>query len=442
MKRNRYVRTRRFRNPMPTTGAVVLTNGRRSHRKRNGKARKATPFARLVAKLNGVALSNRKRGRKRNGVALSNRKRNYGAVRLLNGVALSNRKRNGVALSNRKRNGSYGAVQLLNGKKRYNRNGKYGAVQLLNRRRKRNSLKALSASGTLFAPVERLVSKIPFVGKLSAPYVGPVLFGMTGLAAIHFTIKHGYRYLPAMVKGYIAPVAYTTGGIALGLAIAALPVGDRKTKTVLGGSMMLIGAGIDLYRKRTGGGPALGYDEFGYDEFGADEFGADEFGYDEMGDGGLWQLGAMPDEFGYDEGLGDPEYASVLSEYADAELSDAYYSGPDLDAAEGEAALAGPGEWGRRFPRVRRHIRRKGQSRHAQKQGHRWGWLIRLVGPRKFQRIAAMPAAKRVAYIKNLRTYALSQLQQQQALPVASAVQADLQASLQGDYGALLYAGG
>lgn len=426
MRRSR--NTRRRRNPMPTTGAVVLTNGRRRFNGR--KARHASPYSRIIAKLNGVALSNRKRNRKRrNPVQLLNRRRR-------NGVALSNRRRrNGVALSNRRRN----PVQLLNGgrSRRFNRHRR-NPVQLLNRRRRRNSSTELaSAQGTIFAPIQNLVAKIPVVGKKIAPYIGPILFGAAGLAAVYFPVKYGFKYLPAMVKARIAPIAFTTSGIAIGLALAALPVGKGKSKTILVAAMPLVGAVIDAYRYFSGSGGALGADDLG----------------DEYGDGGLWQLGAddFGDAFGAVE-YGDAEYGAVQSDYADAELSDAYYSGGDLDAAEGEAALAGPRTWRSRFPAMKRHVRiQSACSRHAGKHGGRWAWLCKLVGFKNFQKVVAMPAPQRVAYIKKMRAYAIEQLGGQQA---SSAAAAQIAQHVQGrpipaagtvaggDYGALLYAGG
>ena len=424
---------RRSRNPMPTTGATILLNG--SHRRRNAaKARKSTPFSRIVAKLNGVAVSNRRGSRRKNATILLNRRRR-------NSVAISNRKRhnrgvrkNATILLNRRRRN---ATILLNGRSR-----RRNSVAISNRRR-RNTGGAFSTAGTLFAPVERLVAKIPVVGKHVAPYVGPIMFGVTGLAVVHYGLKFGFKMLPTDVKAYLAPVAYTAGGVALAIAVVALPMGDKRTKMVLAGSMVAVGAAVDLFRNLSGTVGSLGEDLTG-------EYDADDMG-DDMGDGGLWQLGA-------EDGLNDPDLSSVQAEYSDAELSDAYYSGADLDEVEGEAALSGPRAWLNRFRSPRRHVRQtSGCSRHAQKHGARWGWVCRLVGFDKFRAIAALPREARVAYIRRLREYALSQIPQATPAllsaqaqsvaasvanaPISSASPVNV-AGYGSEYGALLYAGG
>lgn len=437
----------RRKNPMPTTGATILLNGSRRHNAK--KALKASPFSRIIAKLNGVAISNRRHNRKRNGVAISNRRRNGVAIknRRRNATILLNRKRNGVAISNgrkrnatillnrrkynRKHNRRRNGVAISNGRKRNGR--KRNASRLLNRRRN-----GAEASGTIFAPVAKLVSKIPVVGKFAAPYIGPIMFGTVGLAVVHYGLKFGFKYLPANVKSVVSPVAYTAGGIVLGLAVAALPVGNKKTKLGLGVAMVTVGAAVDLFRMFNGTSKTLAGELDG-------ELDGD-FDGDDLGDGGLWQLGA--DDFGADDFGADPEATALNAEYGDAEMGDAYYSGPDLDAEEGATALAGPRQWRRRFPVKRRHVRPTGGcSRHAKEHGGRWGWLCKLVGFKKFARLAALPADQRVAVIAKIRQYAISLAAGQNAsgqiaagLPNVSS----LPSATAGysEYGALLYAGG
>jgi hypothetical protein len=48
-----------------------------------------------------------------------------------------------------------------------------------------------------------------------------------------------------------------------------------------------------------------------------------------------------------------------------------------------------------------------GVSRHAGREGHRWGWLIKLVGWQGFQRITALPPSDRCAVIEQMRVAAI-----------------------------------
>jgi hypothetical protein len=105
----------------------------------------------------------------------------------------------------------------------------------------------------------------------------------------------------------------------------------------------------------------------------------------------------------------------MMADYADASLADASVSGSDLDADEGEALLLGPRVWRSRFP-IPRVMHRDGGdpcSKHARRNGHRWGWLCRLVGYENFRKIAELPRPKRMAYIARLKAAATQMAQEQ-----------------------------
>jgi hypothetical protein len=105
-------------------------------------------------------------------------------------------------------------------------------------------------------------------------------------------------------------------------------------------------------------------------------------------------------------------YGAMHNEYADAMAGDAEYSGPDFSAAEGQALLEGSTSWFSKFgrsPKRATGIRGKA-SRHAGRLGHRWGWLIKLVGMEKASQIAALPPERRLAVIASLRKQAMESL--------------------------------
>jgi hypothetical protein len=232
--------------------------------------------------------------------------------------------------------------------------------------------------------ISGLARKIPFLGPKVAPFVAPALTGALSFIPVHFALKYGGQYVPDMVK----PMAYTLSGVAIALLAAALPTGLTKSfKGILGASAVAAGATVDAFRYFSGSSDFLEGGGMGA---------IDMPGY---GDGMAYNLGGL--------GLqgGDMGAIEVLGDYSDAVMADAAWSGPDFSAMEGEAALSGPGPWRRRFRAPPIQAKRQAQhtSRHAGRPGHRWGWLIKLVGFENFRKIAALPAQQRMAFIDKLR---------------------------------------
>lgn len=113
-----------------------------------------------------------------------------------------------------------------------------------------------------------------------------------------------------------------------------------------------------------------------------------------------------------EEGAVVSGYGVLHNEYADAMAGDARYSGPDFSAAEGQALMDGSTAWFTKFGRspTRATGVRGAMSRHAGRAGHRWGWLIKLVGMDKAAQIAALPPERRLAVIASLRKQAVDSL--------------------------------
>jgi hypothetical protein len=123
------------------------------------------------------------------------------------------------------------------------------------------------------------------------------------------------------------------------------------------------------------------------------------------------------------------EYGDVvIGEYADAMPADAEDSGADFSVSEGEAILSGPASWMQRFGRSPKRAMgiRSAKSRHAGREGHRWGWLINLVGMDKAAEIAALPPEKRLRVIADLRRQAVSSLANAMAEKAAGTTGANL----------------
>jgi len=242
--------------------------------------------------------------------------------------------------------------------------------------------------------------------------MGYVAFGALAGATHYYGVK-AVRYvggmLPAPVQkvgSFLAPVGYSLTGVLANYAIQRLPIpflSDAQKKS-LGVAAMIAGGVLDVFRLIKGQSSDLG------DLDGDDDYG-DGQAYDVVPLGGIGEgMGAIGEGMGgigfgaIGEGMGD------AGDYGDAELADAYYSGPDLDAYEGEAAMYGAHAYRSTFGAPPKRASRVASpfSRHAGRRGHRWGWLIKAVGYERFQAIAAMEPEARCALIAELRKNAIA----------------------------------
>ena len=132
------------------------------------------------------------------------------------------------------------------------------------------------------------------------------------------------------------------------------------------------------------------------------------------GYGGLMEDGTVVSGYGglMEDGTVVSGYGAMHNEYADAMAGDAEFSGPDFSAAEGQALMDGSAAFFSKFGRspLRASGVRGKTSRHAGRAGHRWGWLIKLVGMEKAAQIAALPPEKRLQVIAALRSQAVNSL--------------------------------
>lgn len=323
----------------------------------------------------------------------------------------------------------------------------FGAVALS------NPLIGASTESTgikLFDDLEAKAASLPGVGPVAgsvAALAAPIAFGV-GASAVHLLVVPkllAWDKTPDVIK----PYAYTLTGSLVGVVAGAASTQmkqhpqARAATQLVGGAAALVGVGIDLYRNNFFGllggrssdtaGLALsgemGDSDDDEGEFGglalsgdfaglalSGDFGAVALSGD-LGDGGAYQIQPV----GMDSALG-----AMHQHYADAMYGDAAVCGPDLSEAEGNAALAGVGAFFGTFGQTPHSTMRVnlGTSRHAGREGHRWGWLIKLVGFAEFQRIVALPPADRCAVIEQMRVAAIEAakggLAKQQARMLAS----------------------
>jgi hypothetical protein len=126
---------------------------------------------------------------------------------------------------------------------------------------------------------------------------------------------------------------------------------------------------------------------------------------------------------------------------AGAAMADAMHCGADLDVVEGQAAVAGEGAWNAKFGappvRIAPMGGAQGDASHlAGRQGHRWGWLIKMVGFPQFQKMAALPPAQRLNVIQRVRKAAVDTFTREMAAANAGAAEAQENPGIFGNLGA------
>jgi hypothetical protein len=261
--------------------------------------------------------------------------------------------------------------------------------------------------------------------------------GLGGAAAVG--VAHGFvapmvaEYLAGMFpQSYRVPVldvevsassfAFTATGLVAGAALAGIGylAGRPMLGLGLGGLAFSSGLVIDTVglvqsRGEQGSLGAIDNDGVVYGDVAYGAIDNDGVVYGDVAYGDVAYGDVAYGDVAYGGVMGGPgmDYgAACMSEYADAETADAEDSGADFSAEEGQALMDGPLAFLRRFGRAPRRMTgvRGAKSRHAGRAGHRWGWLIKLVGMDRAAKIAALSPEKRLKVIAALRKQALDSL--------------------------------
>ena len=235
--------------------------------------------------------------------------------------------------------------------------------------------------------------------------------------------------------GEAAP--YTITGFLAGTVVAGIGAALNVSPALYGPAAVLaLGSGIVMDTVSA------------YDSMGA---GGDKAGivYNGLAYNGIAYSGVAVTNPGY----GSADAQAVMAEYGDAMESDAAMSGDDFDDDEGQALMNGPRAFFARFGHPARVASRarSAYSRHAGKQGHRWAWLIKLVGFDKAAESASLPPERRLSVIASLKSQALRSLpalmaQQNTGTTGSSPYSMGASSGSQGadgssGYGAIVYAG-
>ena len=331
------------------------------------------------------------------------------------------------------------------------------------------ALKATPAAKTGFAPfdmVSKAISSVPVVGPPVAPYAAPLLVGSASAVAIYYIADKTEDMLPEMLQPYALPLL----GVAGAVVTLAQPFGKTQTKRLFAAGMATVAGGIFAYQRMSEmaaakgavqaeaemamveeseglAGLAMMQNPYTHVPLGGKGYGA--YAYEGGALNNPAHYGAY--EYTGEGALNNPGHAS--SDYSDAHYGDAHYAGHDFDSAEGQAFLGGLPMWYRRFGRPGRRMYKRGRgmpySHHAGRHGHRWGWLIKLVGFEGARKLAAMPPAQRMAAIRQLKAFAQAKLKELMnpslalnEVPDAPSVYEEMGPSGAHGYGAFIYEGG
>ena len=319
--------------------------------------------------------------------------------------------------------------------------------------------------GGMLRRAEQFIGRIPVV-RTVAPAVIPIALG-AGVYYVHQLAEPYVMPLVTKVGGMVAQVPvigkavpfllskpYTMTGLVASGALALMSRYDlisRQDAAMIGGTAIAMGVGLDLslkpFAEAAVAVAAVDTDIIGNT---AGSF-ADEstmqgvhMGAVQYGDGGQYIIGAPTQDLG-----------GLASDYNDASMGDSYVSGEDMHDEESSAAVAGDRYFFNKFGQSPRRITGKQSiySRHAGRRGHRWAWLIKMIGFANFQKIAALPPHQRRQVIARLRRKAMASVPSQIAavqasqpslvsasLPIDGASNAAGGADGMG-YGALMFAG-
>ena len=284
----------------------------------------------------------------------------------------------------------------------------------------------------------------PSFGNLGGWFTGyalPIVVAGAAAGGIHAFANFGRFDLSGKINEVVLKVPYlgekivanipnTFQGLlvstALGL-VAAKTKGDvRKYLGLTSVAVLTVGAAMDAYNFAAArqASMAAESDDLDLGALALDNMGG--LALDNMGALALDNMGGLAlDNFG--DGMAY-ETAPLAGEqlYGQATLGDAYYSGADFSLGEGQALLNGSQVWVHKFGRPSRRTKRAaGSASHmAGVPGHRWGWLIKMVGFRRTGAIAAMKPKQRLRVLKSMRAGAIKGYQQATLEQRARAVQA------------------
>lgn len=313
--------------------------------------------------------------------------------------------------------------------------------------------------------VQSKASRLPVV-KFVSFAITPIALG-AAVYAVHRIAEPHVMKLAEDLKVQKIPVLketlkfpYTTTGVVAGLALGLLAkagVLNRNAASMVAASAASVGIALDLsLRPVAKAAESVVEDQVALADMAqGQDMGALHTNPSCYGDGGQYMIGRNSTALGAVH-MGAVHMGGVHdSEYGDASPADAKMCTCVMMPDEVAAAKAGKDAYIRKFGLAPRNKYRSQSlySRHAGRAGHRFGWLINMVGFANFQKIAAMPPKQRATVISQLQKQAIASIPQlvaaQQAqhgdiesasIPVDGTING-VQGFGSAHYGALMFAG-
>lgn len=377
------VRRRKRKNPIRTTGALVVrANPRRRKLKLNRRRRV-------------VKLKLNRRRRKANPLKVNRRHRRKASV-LANPRRRKNRRKARKNPAFRFKVRRFAPRRALVARRAPVRRMVVRRPALRRRAFRMRRRMALRKNGLIVRsnPVSGMLAKIPVVGPFLASVVSFALPAVAGAVGVEPTM-----WLASMLGPYVPQIPTS-----LFYPVASLIAAAVVQK--FGGLVLSPENKEKLAVAIAAGGGAVGYYKW--------RSGSDG---DVASEAGMLEAAGFSSPFGeYGPSAVVPypfaeASRKVRGAYADALPCDILAAGSDFSASELQAGLAGPGAWMNRFgPRGGRGGQRLGPkglfSRHAGAEGHRWGGLIKWVGFENVQALMALPEDQRKSIIQQVQAAA------------------------------------
>jgi hypothetical protein len=337
------------------------------------------------------------------------------------------------------------------------RNSSYGALAL-----RTNPMR------TGVGPIDMVagaVDKVPVVGPRVAPYIAPLAVG----AAAAFGVGYLHQYVEEQnwLPEWSQPYSYSLMGVGGAVATLAIPVGSLNARRMIAAGMATLGAGADVLRhffwNKESASVADYVEAATNGDLGALAYKANR-GYGALAytGGALNNPHPSYGAYAYEGGaLNNPTFrgpamhanpgygdaSEATGTYMDASQHDAQYSPGDFDMQEAQVLMMGPRAFFQKFGKPAHkmaHRQKGGASRHAGQPGHKWGWMVKLIGFKGMQQLASMPTPQRRQFIAQLKTQAQQSLMAHSGniLPDQAHVFAESGATGAHGYGAIVYKGG
>jgi len=299
-----------------------------------------------------------------------------------------------------------------------------------------------SFGGMKFGMLEKLAKQVSDVaplglpvGKLGASVLhmsSPALYGMVA-GGLMSTSNEMLARIPYVGGVFGGKFGITFTGMALAVLSQALPVSAEQKKSLA--IAFTVGAGaINSYQLVQEAGSLRQAVMDLYPNLSGLHMGSlGKLGSVHMGDGMAYDVQPL-------SGLAvsGVHLQGTDTMYADSKLADSYACPNDVSLDEGRTALGGKQAWINRFGESPRRATQNSSSysRHSGKEGHRWGWMIKLIGFDRFQKLCKMSPAKRQSVIKKMKAVAMeharAEFDQQVALQDSSSPVSGLSMDLSG----------